>query len=138
MPYDETLATRIRKALATREGITEKRMFGGIAFMLKGNMCCGVVKNDLMVRVGPDHYENTLAEPHTRPMDFTGRPMTGFVFVDRKGHEKEDDLLRWVKRAIEFAESLPPNNERKSSGSVELTRSAGRAMPSPIMDLRLG
>ena len=77
MAYDENLADRIRKALAGRKGVTEKNMFGGLSFMLGGNMCCGVVREDLVVRVSPGSYEDALAEPHARPMDFTGRPPPG-------------------------------------------------------------
>ena len=108
MAYDETLAERIRQALAVREGLTEKKMFGGIAFMLRGNMSCGVVSGDLMVRVGPERYEEALARPHARPMDFTGRPMKGLVYVGPEGLRSDADLNDWVRLAEEFAGSLPP------------------------------
>lgn len=107
MAYDEKLADRIRKVLARRKGLTEKKMFGGIAFMLRGKMCCGVVKDDLVVRVGPKHYHKALAQPHGRPMDFTGRPLTGFVFVDPIGYKTDKALVKWVKQAVEFAMTLP-------------------------------
>ncbi|MDP2674691.1 MAG: TfoX/Sxy family protein [Dehalococcoidia bacterium] len=74
MAYDEELAERVRRALAGRKGISEKKMFGGIAFMLGGNMFCGIVKDQLMVRVGPERYDDALSRPHARPMDFTGPP----------------------------------------------------------------
>ena len=82
-------------------------MFGGIAFMVRGNMCCGVVKSDLMVRVGPQQYERALAEPGARPMDFTGRPMTGMIYVDGAVCVNGRTLAKWVKRGAEFAMSLP-------------------------------
>lgn len=108
MTYDETLAERIRQALAVREGLTEKKMFGGIAFMLRGNMCCGIVRDELMVRVGPERFEETLARPHARPMDFTGRPMKGMVYVGPEGIKSDADLAAWLRRGVEFAATLPP------------------------------
>ncbi|MBM3216980.1 TfoX/Sxy family protein, partial [Candidatus Poribacteria bacterium] len=85
MPYDENLAERIRRVVAGRHGVTEKRMFGGLAFLLDGKMFCGIANSDLMVRVGPERYEAALSLPHVRPMDFTGRPMTGYVYVGPEG-----------------------------------------------------
>ena len=82
-------------------------MFGGIAFMVRGNMCCGVVKNELMVRVGPDHYEETLARAGARPMDFTGRPMRGMLYVDAKTCAHAKSLAAWVERGAAYAMSLP-------------------------------
>ena len=82
MAFNAEIADRVLKVLEGREGLTERKMFGGIVFMLTGNMCCGVTNDDLMVRVGADGLEDALDQPHARPMDFTGRPMKGFVFVD--------------------------------------------------------
>ena len=107
MAYDEKLADRIRKVLARHKALTERKMFGGIAFMLRGKMCCGVLKNDLVVRVGPEHYEKALSRPHARPMDFTGRPIKGFVFVSSGGYQTDKVLAKWVKQAVDFALSLP-------------------------------
>lgn len=107
MAYDEKLADRVRKALAGRKGLSEKEMFGGIAFMLRGNMCCGVVKDDLVIRIGLERYENALLQPHARPMDLTGRPLTGFVFVGPTGYKTDKALAKWVKQAVEFALTLP-------------------------------
>lgn len=107
MAYDEMLAQRIRMALAGRDGVTERKMFGGIAFMVGGNMCCGVVGDDLMVRVGPERHEQALARPHVRPMDFTGRPMKGMAYVAPAGCRAEADLAAWVDMAADFAASLP-------------------------------
>ena len=108
MAYDEELAERVRLALAGREGLSEKRMFGGIAFMLHGNMSCGIVKDQLMVRVGPERHAEALAQPHARPMDFTGRPMKGMVYVGPEGLRSDADLNAWLRRAVEFTETLPP------------------------------
>ncbi|MBI4490559.1 MAG: TfoX/Sxy family protein [Deltaproteobacteria bacterium] len=107
MAYDEKSADRIRKLLTRRKGVTEKKMFGGVAFMLRGHMCCGVVNGDLVVRVGPERYEKALSLPHTRPMDFTGRPLKGFVFVGPGGCKTDKALAKWLKEAVNFAATLP-------------------------------
>ncbi len=108
MAYDEQLAQRVRDALRRRRGISERKMFGGLAFLLNGNMCCGITGDDLMVRVGPDDYEDALAQPHARPMDFTGRPMTGLVYVAGSALTGDGALLPWIERGLEFARTLPP------------------------------
>ena len=110
MAYDEELAGRVRRALAPREGLSEKKMFGGIAFMLRGNMCCGIVRDQLMVRVGPERYDDALARPHARPMDFTGRAMKGMVYIGPEGLRSDADLAEWVNGGAEFAAALPPKN----------------------------
>lgn len=107
MAYDENLAQRVRTVLKGRHGITEKRMFGGICFMVNGNMCCGVEKNRLMLRVGKERHDEILAKKHARPMDFTGRPMRGFVFVDAEGFKTAAMLRKWVDFGFTFAKSLP-------------------------------
>jgi TfoX/Sxy family transcriptional regulator of competence genes len=107
MAYDEKLAERIRSALGDHPGVTEKKMFGGIAFLLDGSMFVGIVKNDLMVRVGPEAYEAALSELHVRPMDFTGRPMVGYVFVGPEGNKTVRSVAKWVKRGAEFVTTLP-------------------------------
>ena len=107
MAYDEGLAQRVREILEGQRGIREKKMFGGLAFLLRGNMCCGVVTGDLMVRVGPDAYEDALAQRHAREMDFTGRPLKGMVYVSSGGIEDDEDLDGWVTRGVAFAGSLP-------------------------------
>ena len=106
MAYDETLADRIRRVLGPRPHVTEKKMFGGVAFLLGGRMFCGIVKDDLMVRVGPGHYKAALAEAHVRPMDFTGRPMNGYVFVGPGGSRTEKALKKWVDQGVAFAATL--------------------------------
>ena len=107
MPYDEGLAERIREMLAARTDVVEKLMFGGIAFLINGNMAVGVAKEDLMVRVSPETHEGLLAHPHARPMDFTGKPMKGWLFVDSQGVESDADLCRWIERGAAYASSLP-------------------------------
>lgn len=107
MPVDETLAIRVRRALAGRRDVEEKRMFGGLAFMVRGHMAVGLVKSTLMVRVDPDEQDTLLAEPHARPMDFTGRPMNGFLYVDQPGITSTPGLRKWIARGVAFAESRP-------------------------------
>lgn len=108
MAYDEGLSQRIRELLENESCVDEKRMFGGLAFMVNGNMSVGVTHSDLMVRVGPDNYDSALAEPHARPMDFTGKPLRGFVYVDVKGYATDEGLEKWVARGVDYARSLPP------------------------------
>lgn len=108
MTYDDGLAHRVREALETRRDPTEREMFGGLGFMLDGNMCCGVIEDSLVARIGPDAYDDTLSEPHARPFDFTGREMRGWVFVDPPGLAEDEDLETWVERCLGFVETLPP------------------------------
>src|SRR5215208_3114181 len=108
MAYDQQLAERIGKALEKRKGITEKKMFGGVAFLLSGNMCCGVSGNDMIVRLAPDETASALAEPNTRVFDMTGRPMKGWIVVAANGLGTDAELRTWVDRSVKFASSLPP------------------------------
>ena len=114
MPYDEKLLERVRKVLASQVGITERRMFGGITFLVNGNMACGVETDRLMVRVGPEAHADALKRPHARPMDFTGTPLKGFVYVTPEGYRDARSLRRWVERGTAFARSLPPKPPRKA------------------------
>ena len=108
MAYNEDCADRVRAALAHRNDLTEKKMFGGLSFMLAGNMCCGVINDDLVLRVDPDSYENAVSRPHARQMDFTGRPMKGMVYVGPEGYGTDEELKDWLDQALSFAGSLPP------------------------------
>lgn len=108
MAYDDEFAQRILEVLADRDDVSERRMFGGWCAMVAGNMACGVIGDELMVRVGPDAYENALDLPHARVMDVTGRPMAGFVVVERAGITGDAALRDWVGRGVAFAASLPP------------------------------
>jgi TfoX/Sxy family transcriptional regulator of competence genes len=108
MAYDEVLAERIRAVLADRPGISERKMFGGIAFMVGGHMLCGVTGGDLMVRLGEDGADAALDEPHTRPMAFTGRPMKGYAYVAPAGTAGDAALRAWLDRALAFVATLPP------------------------------
>ena len=118
MSYDERLAERVRIALSGRKGVTERRMFGGIAFMLRGNMCCGVVRDLLMLRLGPERAARSLARPHVREMDFTGRPMKGMVYVLPESLRTERQLQGWVEDAAQFAQNLPEKRKAKAGSRV--------------------
>jgi TfoX/Sxy family transcriptional regulator of competence genes len=107
MAYNESLAGRVRTLLADQMELSERKMFGGLAFMVRGNMCCGIVGEELMVRVGPEQYVGALAQPHAREMDFTGRPMTGMVMVATDGLASDEALEQWIRQGIIFVSSLP-------------------------------
>ena len=108
MAYSEELANRVRALAKVRPTVTEKKMFGGLAFMLNGNMFCGISQDSLMARVGPDHYADSLAKPHVRIMDFTGRPMKGCVYVDPAAIAADQELQFWVELCADYALTLPP------------------------------
>lgn len=127
MSYDEGLAERLReimyvvpssggsarKAVPSKGGsmnlsVTEKNMFGGLCILVNGNMCCGIVDETLMARVGPDQYFQCLEVPHAREMNFTGKPLKGMVYVDPEGIAEDEDLRRWVERCLNFMKTLPP------------------------------
>ena len=108
MAFDEGLAERIRDALRGRAGVGERRMFGGLAFMLDGNMVLGIIGDTLMARVGPARHADALALPHVRPMDFTGKPMKGYVYVDPPGFEDDAALENWIRACTAFVATLPP------------------------------
>jgi TfoX/Sxy family transcriptional regulator of competence genes len=107
MAYDEHLANRVRDALSPRRTVTEKKMFGGVCFMLSGHMVCGIVDDKLMVRLAPEEAAARLTEPHVKPMDFTGRPLKGFLYVERGGTKTAAQLREWIERAAAFSKSLP-------------------------------
>jgi TfoX/Sxy family transcriptional regulator of competence genes len=107
MAFDEAVAGRVRKELEGSPNVVEKEMFGGIAFMVRGNMCCGVIGDRLMLRVGPKGYETALSRPHASAMDFTGRPMKGLVYVEPAGYASPGDLNTWIGKAMAFTLSLP-------------------------------
>ncbi len=107
MAYSEELAERMRRILPENGKISEKKMFGGLSFLWSGNMCCGVMGDEIVVRVGADGEKAAMTQPHARLMDFTGSPMKGFVYVDAEGTKSEADLEAWVHRGIDFASTLP-------------------------------
>jgi len=107
MPFDESLATRIREALARKRGVEEQKMFGCICFLLNGNALVGVWKDRLIARLGPDKGELALLEPHVRAFDITGKAMRNWVAVEPGGVEDDDQLNAWIERAIKFVKTLP-------------------------------
>lgn len=108
MAYDEALAARVRAALASSPEITEQKMFGGIGFMLRGNLCCGVLKDRLLVRVGSDGHDSAVAQPGAEPMVMGGKTSKGFVVVDQEVLGTDAAFSEWVRKGLEFAGSLPP------------------------------
>ena len=112
MDSREKLVSRVREALARRKSFEEKRMFGGTAFMLDGKMCIGTVKDDLVVRVGPEQNERALAMPNARQMDFTGRPMKGFVFVSTD-RLTDAELEKWLDMSISYVSTLKKQPKRQ-------------------------
>jgi len=113
LAYDEGLAERIRESVAGRDDlgpdeVVEKRMFGGLAFMIRGHMTVGINGDELMVRLGPDAYEEALGRPHAREMDFTGRALKGFVYVATGGTASDSDLADWIGLGVDFVKTLPP------------------------------
>lgn len=129
--YDERLALRVRRVLADRRDVEEKAIFGGLAFMARGHMCCGLVQARLMVRVDPQAYDQLLQEPPVQPMDFTGRPMRGFLYVEPDGIASAPALRKWIGRVLAFAERLTPKAPRKSRVRTP-TQSDKRAQPAAV------
>jgi len=116
MAYDEATAERVRKILSARRDVAEKKLMGGLTFMVKGAMCCSVSgRGGLMVRVGAEAYERALAEPHVRAMEMRGRPMTGFVRVDPDGYKTDAALRKWIARGVDFVVTLPAGGSRKKA-----------------------
>jgi len=107
MAYDEDLAERMREVLSGQPGVDERKMFGGLAFMVNGHMACGIVGDELMVRVGPERQQDVLSLPHAREMTFTGKSMKSMVYVSRDGFASDEDLAAWMARGVDFARSLP-------------------------------
>ena len=112
MPYDTGLAERVRVILASLSGSSECKMFGGVAFLVNGHMCCGVTKTDLVLRLAASDVSLALKRPHTRPMDFTGKPMKSMIFVDAHGTDSDKALSEWVGSAYAFVRALPPKRAK--------------------------
>ncbi len=106
MPYNAETAERVRSLMKRRKGVSEKKMFGGVGFLLYGNMCCGVWKDSLILRVGAEAYEAALSQPFVQEFDITGRAMTGWVMVSPEGFAAEEDLKSWIELAVKFVRGL--------------------------------
>ena len=113
MAFDEKLADRIRKSLFEQSDVEEKKMMGGLTFMVNGKMCVGIVKDDLMALIDPDVYEDALKKKGCRAMDFTGKPMKGFVFISPEGTADRKDLFFWIKLALDFNKKAKPSKKKK-------------------------
>jgi TfoX/Sxy family transcriptional regulator of competence genes len=121
MAYDEKLANRIRTLLGRSGEFDERKMFGGIAFMVDGHMCCGLIDKTLMLRVGAEAYNEALRRPHTRMMDFTGRPLKGFIYVDPPGLKTAAALASWLNRGLTFIQDLNATPRRRQARKVAAT-----------------
>ncbi len=110
MAYDEGLAERMRDLLQDQPDVEEKKMFGGLCFMVSRHMCCGIIDDKLMARVGPDNYEESLTKKHVSEMNFTGKPMKGMIYVEAEGTTEDEDLSRWLDVCLEFVKTLPPKS----------------------------
>jgi TfoX/Sxy family transcriptional regulator of competence genes len=132
MAYDSKLANRVRRAANGKRAISEKKMFGGVAFLLDGKMFCGVASDDLMVRVGPERHEEARRRPDVRPMDFTGRPMKGYILVGPERCRTQRQVAGWSTKARRSSRrSRPTRGEAAFDSSVERAWRAGRkATPS--------
>ena len=115
MAYSEKLAERINSILKGKRGIVQKKMFGGICYMYKDKMSVGIVKDDLMIRVLPEKYDEYLKKPHVRKMDFTGKPLKGFLYVGSQGIKTERQLSKWIDVGLEFAVKSPPKKISKKT-----------------------
>ena len=111
MAYDQGLAERIREYFYEQPNVAEKKMFGGLCFMFGEHMCCGIVGDTLMARVGPNKYTECLTKVHTREMDFTGKAMKGMIYVLPAGIEEDHDLANWIECCVDFVSSLPPKKK---------------------------
>lgn len=112
MAFDEALAERIRQRLLRRKNVEEKKMFGGVGFLLNGNLLVGVWKDSLIVRLGPEVGDEALLEPHVKAFDITGKPMKNWILVEPKGVEDDDQLKDWIQRAAKFVGKLPRKEAR--------------------------
>ena len=113
MAFDEALAERVRKRLAGISGVEEKKMMGGLTFMLKDKMCLGIVKDELMCRIKPEIHDEAIKKKGCRTMDFTNRPMKGFVFIDQSGMKTEKEFNYWVELALDFNKNAKPSKKKK-------------------------
>jgi TfoX/Sxy family transcriptional regulator of competence genes len=119
--YDESVANRVRQAVAQHAGLSERKMFGGLCLMVNGNMFAGIIGEEMMLRVGPRRFEELLAKPGARPMDFTGRPMNGYLYVSSPAFARDEDLSTWLEDALSFVEGLPA--KQAGTGSKSKKRS---------------
>jgi TfoX/Sxy family transcriptional regulator of competence genes len=126
MPYSESLAERVRRMLADRPDIAEQRMFGGVGFLLGGNMCVAIWKTSLIARLGPEQAAAALQEPHVGEFDVTGRPMRGWVMIAADGLDTDRELSGWIEQAVAFVEELPRKSALVKKARVQGKQAARR------------
>jgi hypothetical protein len=124
MAYDGKLAARVRKALEPTCAFTEKRMFGGLCFLIQGHMCCGVLKDELLLRLEPSEVAALLSKPHIRPMDFTGKAMRGFLYVGSEALKSDGEVRQWVSGSVAFVRYLPPKDDSRTRPSPRRQKNA--------------
>jgi len=124
--YDMALAERIRATVRGRKGISEKEMFGGIAFLIDGKMFIGIVKDDLMARVGKERHDEAMAKPHVRLMDFAGRPMRGYVYVAPAGCATAASLKAWIDWSVEVGRAATAAKKKSAKGKAAARRTTGK------------
>ena len=125
MAYDEAMAGRVRKLLSGRPDVTEKKMMGGLCFMVKGRMCCSVSgRGGLLIRVGAEAYPSMLSEPHVGPMGVGQRTMRGFVRVAPEGYRTETELKKWIKRGLDFVATMPSKQPARKGNKSETSKRA--------------
>jgi TfoX/Sxy family transcriptional regulator of competence genes len=118
MAYDESLAARIEEILVDRSDVIQKKMFGGLAFMVRQHMCVGVMDDMIMARVGPQHYAECLQQDYAKEMTFTGKPLKGMVYVEPKGISCDTQLRSWIRQCLNFVDSLPDKKPKHAKGSA--------------------
>lgn len=127
MAYNQELARNIAAIVGVRDDAAEKKMFGGVAYMIQDKMACGIVRDDLMARVGPEAHDAALAEPHVRPMDFAGRPMKGMIYVSPEGWRDPAILAKWVNMSVAFVLTLPAGKGAKKGAKKPAAKPAPKA-----------
>jgi TfoX/Sxy family transcriptional regulator of competence genes len=132
MAYDETTAARVRKLLAGQRYVAEKKMMGGLCFMVNNTMCCAVSgRGGMLIRVGPEAHARMLQEPHTSPMEMRGRIMTGFVRIAAEGYQTDAELKRWVKRGLDFVAAMPTKTTTRKTAPRKATSAKAKAKGPP-------
>ena len=133
MAYDVHLADRVRSILQGTGEFSEKKMFGGLAFMVNGRTCCGVLKTDLVLRLKLEEVDAALREPHTRSMDFTGKPMKSMIYVSATGTDSDESLAAWVESAVRLARSVPEKKNARRTATARRVTSSGLAARGPAI-----
>lgn len=132
MAYNLTLAQRIREIVYVQKDASERKMFGGICFMIGGNMVCGVVGDELMSRINPENHAVALERPHAKPMEFTGRSMKGYLFIEPEGIRTKRELAYWVNQGIKVAQSIPPKGSKAKKAGASKPKAKAKGAKKPV------